>query len=75
MHSFRQRLRKKARYVAETYEVVTQDGYILQLDRIAGSKKNPPSNNKTAVLLLHGLLNCSITWLMLGPEVGLGIIK
>ncbi|CAD1473969.1 unnamed protein product, partial [Heterotrigona itama] len=51
-------------------EVVTQDGYILQLDRVAGSKKSLPSDNKTAVLLLHGILDCSVTWLVSGPEVG-----
>ncbi|CAD1468834.1 unnamed protein product, partial [Heterotrigona itama] len=62
---------QKAGYVVETYEVVTQDGYILQMDRVAGSKKSPPSDNKTAVLLLHGMLDCSITWLVAGPEVGL----
>ena len=59
-------------------EVVTQDdvyfGYILRVDRIAGSKKDPPSNDNTAVLLIHGILDCSITWLVLEPEIGLGIV-
>ena len=62
-------------YAAESYEVVTEDGYILRLDRIAGSKKSPPSDNKTAVLLLHRILDASPTWLAAGPEVGLGIVK
>ena len=66
---------QKAGYATESYEVVTQDGYILLVDRIVGSKKSPPSDNKTAVLLLHGILDCSITWIVAGPEVGLGIVK
>ena len=66
---------QKAGYVAETYEVVTRDRYVLQLDRITGSKRSPPSNNKPAVLLLHGVLDCSATWLLGNPEKGLGIIR
>ncbi|KOX72949.1 Lipase 3 [Melipona quadrifasciata] len=65
---------QKAGYPAESYEVVTQDGYILRLDRITGSKKCPPSENKTAVLLLHGILDASPTWLVAGPEKALGFI-
>ncbi|XP_043524712.1 lipase 3-like, partial [Frieseomelitta varia] len=65
---------QKADYVAETYQVVTEDRYVLQLDRIAGSVKSPPSGNKPAVLLLHGLLDCSSTWLLPGPEKSLGFI-
>ncbi|CAD1469445.1 unnamed protein product, partial [Heterotrigona itama] len=64
-------LAQKAGYTAETYQVVTPDRYVLQLDRIAGSKKSPPSNNKTAVLLVHGVLDCSATWLLGGSEKGL----
>ncbi|KAK1117491.1 hypothetical protein K0M31_016524 [Melipona bicolor] len=70
----RTKFAQKAGYIAETYEVVTQDGYILQLDRITGSKKSPSSDNKTAVLLLHGLLDASPTWLVAGPEKALGFI-
>ncbi|KAF3426647.1 hypothetical protein E2986_10920 [Frieseomelitta varia] len=62
---------QEAGYVAETYEVITHDRYVLQLDRITGSKKSPPSNNKPAVLLLHGVLDCSATWLLGGPKKGL----
>ncbi|CAD1468415.1 unnamed protein product, partial [Heterotrigona itama] len=64
-------LAQKAGYTAETYQVVTPDRYVLQLDRIAGSKKSPPSNNKPAVLLVHGVLDCSATWLLGGSEKGL----
>ena len=70
--SFQTEIAQKVGYVAETYEVVTQDGYILQMDRIAGSNKSPPSDNKTAVLLLHGILDASPTWLVAGSEKALG---
>ena len=71
---FRERLRKK-RDTWETYEVVTQDGYILQIiDRVAGSKKSPLCD-KTAVLLLHGILDCLVTWVVAGSEVGSCIAK
>ena len=42
------------------------------MDRIAGSNKSPPSDNKTAVLLLHGILDASPTWLVAGSEKALG---
>lgn len=45
----------------------------MQLDRIVGSKKIPPSDDKIAVLLLHGLFDCSASWLLPGSEKGLGI--
>ncbi|CAD1474640.1 unnamed protein product, partial [Heterotrigona itama] len=61
----------KAGYIAETYKVITQDGYILQLDRIAGSKKSPPSDNKIAALFLHGLLHASPMWLLASAEKAL----
>ena len=44
----------------------------MQVDRIVGSKKSPPSDNKTAVLLLHGMLDASPTWVVAGPERALG---
>ncbi|KOX67654.1 Lipase 3 [Melipona quadrifasciata] len=55
-------------YAAESYEIITQNSYILRMNRIAGSKKSPPSANKTSVLLLHGLPDASPTWVAAGPE-------
>ncbi|XP_043266109.1 lipase 3-like [Colletes gigas] len=63
---------QKLGYIAETYEVVTEDGYILQMHRILGSKKSPKSNDKPPVLLVHGLLDCSASWVLASPEKGLG---
>ncbi|CAD1480523.1 unnamed protein product, partial [Heterotrigona itama] len=62
---------QKAGYPAESHEVVTQDGYILRMDRITGSKESPPSVNKPAVLLIHGILDASPTWVVTGPGKGL----
>ncbi|KOC67730.1 Lipase 3 [Habropoda laboriosa] len=61
-------------YTAETHEVVTEDGYILQVHRIAGSPKHPASKNKPVVLLQHGLLDCSASWIFTGPQKSLAFI-
>ncbi|XP_076684092.1 lipase 3-like [Andrena cerasifolii] len=65
---------EKLGYSAETHEATTEDGYILQLFRITGSKKSPKAENKPAVLLLHGLLDCSASWLLATPEKSLGYL-
>ncbi|XP_050493053.1 lipase 3-like [Bombus huntii] len=67
-------LAEKAGYIAETHRVVTEDRYILQLDRIVGSDKIPPSDDKIAVLFVHGVFDCSASWLLSGPEKSLGFI-
>ncbi|XP_033337986.2 lipase 3 [Megalopta genalis] len=65
---------EKFGYQGETHEVTTTDGYILQMHRIIGSRKSPKANNKPAVLLVHGLLDCSATWVLGTPEKALGYI-
>jgi len=44
----------------ETYEITTQDGYIIQVHRIVGVGK--------PVLLMHGMLVNSMCWLSSGAE-------
>lgn len=61
-------------YPAETHEVVTEDGYILTLDRITGSARSPPAADKPVVLLVHGLLDCSPSWVFPGPNKGFALI-
>ncbi|XP_053990411.1 lipase 3-like [Hylaeus volcanicus] len=61
-------------YVAEIHQVVTEDGYILQMDRIVGSKSSHASDKKNPVLLIHGLLDTSAAWVLPCPEKGLGYI-
>lgn len=47
------------------HNVETDDGYILEVHRIVASGKRP-------VLLMHGMLDSSATWIMLGPGKALG---
>lgn len=49
----------------EVHHVTTMDNYILELHRIGRP-------NATAVLLAHGLLDSSATWVLMGPQKGLG---
>ncbi|XP_075153183.1 lipase 3-like [Haematobia irritans] len=58
---------KKYGYPSETHHVVTDDGYILELHRIANHGAMP-------VLLTHGLLDSSATWVMMGPNKGLAYL-
>ncbi|XP_060665937.1 lipase 3-like isoform X1 [Drosophila nasuta] len=58
---------KKYGYPAENYTVVTDDGYKLTLHRIARPGATP-------VLLVHGLLDSSATWVMMGPGKALGYL-
>lgn len=56
---------RKYGYPSEVHHAVTDDGYILELHRIANHGAMP-------VLLAHGLLDSSATWVMMGPNKGLG---
>lgn len=55
-------------YPSETHKIQTEDGYILETHRIAAPGKQP-------VILMHGLLDSSATWVMLGPDKGLGVFS
>lgn len=56
---------KRYKYPVETHHVITTDGYILGVHRIVNSGKPP-------VLLMHGLLDSSATWILTRPEAALG---
>lgn len=63
-------------YPAEEYEVTTQDGFILSVQRIPGPRKfNRPSNQtdkpKPVLFLMHGLLQSSADWLANLPNQSL----
>lgn len=58
-------LAEKYGYQTEEYEVKTEDGYLLGLFRIRGERGLP-------ILLMHGLSDCSDTWLIRGKS-SLGI--
>ncbi|XP_030383094.1 lipase 1 isoform X2 [Scaptodrosophila lebanonensis] len=52
---------------AEVHKVYTKDGFVLTAHRI-------PRPGGQPVLLLHGLEDSSATWVMMGPEQGLGYL-
>lgn len=52
-------------YPGEIHRITTEDGYILECHRISAPGKQP-------VILMHGMLDSSATWVMLGPDKGLG---
>lgn len=52
--------------------MTTKDGYILQMHRISGSPSSPPKYGKPVVFLKHGLLDSSVTWVLMGPQQGFG---
>lgn len=64
---------QKRGYLGETHEVVTGDGHILQMHRLVASKKSPRASNKPPILLVHGLMDCSATWVLGEPEKSLGM--
>lgn len=63
-------LARKYQYPLEEHTVTTDDGYILKLHRIPNSK----GRNKPVVLLMHGILESSVSWLLMGPNLALGYV-
>ncbi len=63
-------------YPAQEHNVVTNDGYILKIHRIPYGKENNNVYNKSrpVVLLQHGLLDCSATYVINFPDQSLGFI-
>ncbi|KAM7352839.1 lipase 1-like [Cochliomyia hominivorax] len=51
----------KYKYPVETHYVTTKDDYILRVHRI-------PKPNAPPVFLMHGLLDSSVTWILMGPD-------
>ncbi|KAH8271818.1 hypothetical protein KR044_007040, partial [Drosophila immigrans] len=52
-------------YPEEVHKVTTKDNYVLTVHRI-------PRRGAIPVLLVHGLFDTSATWLIMGPDKGLG---
>ncbi|XP_045524183.1 lipase 3-like [Pieris brassicae] len=60
----------EAGYPVETHDVVTQDGYILELVRIPRGK-NDDGKVRPPVLMMHGLSDYGGTYIALGPKQSL----
>lgn len=60
-------------YNGELHHITTEDGYILESHRISGGPKSPPKEGKKVALLMHGILDSSATWVLTGPNKGLGL--
>lgn len=60
-------------YPASDHKVITTDGYILQLHRIANETSSESNVTRTPVFLMHGLLETASSWIALGPDHSLGI--
>ncbi|XP_023173418.2 lipase 1-like isoform X2 [Drosophila hydei] len=60
-------LLQKYGYPHENHTVVTEDGYILNIHRI-------PRPGARPVFLMHGLMDSSATFILMGPGKGLGYL-
>ncbi|CAK1590788.1 unnamed protein product [Parnassius mnemosyne] len=61
-------------YTAEEHTVITEDGYILSVFRIPKGKNCRGKIRQPPVLLMHGLLQSSDSWLDAGPSAGLAFL-
>lgn len=56
-------------YPVKVHELITEDGYILNIHRI------PSQNlNKRPVLVMHGILSSAADFVVCGPTRALGIL-
>lgn len=65
---------RKYGYPAESHTVVTEDGYLLTMHRIPHGRKSAYNFTRTPVLLQHGLLGSSTSWIINGPNKSLPYI-
>lgn len=56
-------------FQSEQHTVTTADGYILTMFRIPGLINETPGTPKQPLLMHHGLLDCSDTWVVNDPDL------
>ncbi|KAK4483219.1 hypothetical protein RD792_010401, partial [Penstemon davidsonii] len=61
-------------YKCQEYEVKTDDGYILSVQRIPEGRTGGGGSNRQPVLLQHGVMVDGMTWLLNSPEQSLAMI-
>lgn len=61
-------------YVSEEHRVETEDGYILTAFRIVGARNCRGGKRRLPILLMHGLLQSSDSWIDSGPKTGLAYL-
>lgn len=71
---FQWQLIHKYGYPYELHNVTTADGYILQMHRIPYGRNSSAAANKPVVMLQHGILDSSATWVIMGPGQGFAYI-
>jgi pimeloyl-ACP methyl ester carboxylesterase len=61
-------------YKVENHYVITEDGYILQMQRIPCGRFQDHCESRPPVLLQHGFIDSAHTWVMNLPHQSLGFI-
>ncbi|KAK6637676.1 hypothetical protein RUM44_008098 [Polyplax serrata] len=65
---FRRQIIRFFGYPSETHTIVTPDGYFLELHRIPRGRNGQSNPNLPPVLIQHGLLESSGSFLIIGPD-------
>lgn len=58
-------------YTVEVHNVVTKDGYILELHRIPRSKSGQKPTRNHPVYMHHGIFGSSADWVLGGANISL----
>lgn len=67
-------LMRKFGYDVDVHKVTTEDGYILEVDRIPHPPTGDVQNQRPAVLLVHGILANAVTWVSNLPSQSPGFL-